>query len=216
MLLAQEEDWVPAVEADGKPRKGAWVTELTHLVNLDKWGTGIRLICRRERPHPGAQLSLFDIQNGWRHTCFITNLTNNDLPAAPGPSDTTTTSTTDDDTTDGIAAIEVFHRGHARVEDRVQTWKDTGIANLPADSFTRNEAWALATLIATCLIAWNQLIGLTGHLAKAEPKTLRHRILGAPATTTRRGRDLIIRFPRNWPWTPHTLTAIGRIRTAFP
>lgn len=68
LLLAQEEDWEPALEADGRRRAGAWVTELTHLVDISTWPEGSRLICRRERPHPGAQLSLFDTAEGFRHT----------------------------------------------------------------------------------------------------------------------------------------------------
>lgn len=41
--------WTPAVEADGKVRDGAWAAELT-----GSWPKGIRLIVRKERPHPGA------------------------------------------------------------------------------------------------------------------------------------------------------------------
>jgi hypothetical protein len=71
LMMVQEEDWVPAVEADGSRRPGAWVTELTHLADLGTWPAGARLVCRRERPHPGAQLSLFDTSEGFRHTCFL-------------------------------------------------------------------------------------------------------------------------------------------------
>ena len=71
--LVQEEHGIPAVERDGTRRDGAHVTELTDLVDLDGWGPRCRLIGRRERPHPGAQLSVFDTINGYRHTCFITN-----------------------------------------------------------------------------------------------------------------------------------------------
>jgi hypothetical protein len=97
LLLFQEEDWGPAVEEDGSVRDDAWVAELTGLMDLSSWGEGTRLICRRERPHPGAQLSMFDMSEGFRHTCFITNATNDDVPA-----------------------LECRHRGHARVEDRVR------------------------------------------------------------------------------------------------
>ena len=69
LLLAQEEDWVRATETDGGVREGAWVIELTGLIDLSSWGEGCRLICRRERAHPGAQLSLFDTVEGFRHTC---------------------------------------------------------------------------------------------------------------------------------------------------
>ena len=61
LFAAQEEDWVPATESDGSIRPGAWVIELTDLVDLADWPEGTRLICRRENPHPGAQLSLFDL-----------------------------------------------------------------------------------------------------------------------------------------------------------
>ena len=71
LMLVQEEDWTPAVEPGGKTRAGAFVAELTHLVNLSAWPAGTRLIVRRERPHPGAQLSLFDDIEGWRHTAHI-------------------------------------------------------------------------------------------------------------------------------------------------
>jgi Transposase DDE domain group 1 len=52
ILALPESAWTPAVNQDGQPRDGAWVAELTGLVNLDSWPEGTRLICRRERPHP--------------------------------------------------------------------------------------------------------------------------------------------------------------------
>ena len=193
LLLAQEEDWKPAVELDGRDRDGAWVTELTDLIDLSGWGPGTRLICRRERPHPGAQLTLFDINEGYRHTCFITNTPNDD-----------------------IATLELRHRGHARVEDRVRCWKDCGLANLPFEDYARNQAWVAASLIAGALLAWSQMICFTGDLARAEPKTIRHRVLHVAAVLARRGHDLILRLDQNWPWTPDIITAFNRLRTALP
>ena len=73
LLLAQEEDWVRATELGGGIRDGAEVIELTEIIELKGWPPDMRVFCRRERPHPGAQLSLFDTHAGWRHTCFITN-----------------------------------------------------------------------------------------------------------------------------------------------
>ncbi len=128
-MLVQEEDWVRAIEKDGVYRPGAWVYELTELVDLDTWPEHTRLICRRERPHPGAQLSLFDTSEGFRHTCFITNT------KAQKPDQ-----------------LELRHRGHARVEDRVRTWKDCGLKNLPFEGYARNEAWLVVTLVAGALI----------------------------------------------------------------
>jgi hypothetical protein len=81
LLLVQEEDWESARDADGQVRDGAQVVEITDLVNLNAWPEGTRLIVRRERPHPGAQLSLFDAIEGLRHTAFITDTESDDLAA---------------------------------------------------------------------------------------------------------------------------------------
>ena len=87
LVLVQEEDWIPAKETDGSVRDGAWVTELTDLIPLSAWPEDTRLIMRRERPHPGAQLTLFDTAEGFRHTCFITNTEGTGVasPRAPPP-----------------------------------------------------------------------------------------------------------------------------------
>ena len=52
--------WTPAITADGEPRDSADVAEVTGLLDLRRWPPGMRVIVRRERPHPGAQLSLFE------------------------------------------------------------------------------------------------------------------------------------------------------------
>ena len=128
LLSFQEEDWREAIESDGTDRERAQVAELTDLMDLSTRGEDARLICRRERPHPGAQLSLFDTSEGFRHTCFITNVSALNFDPA---------------------VLECRHRGHARVEDRVRCWKDCGLQNLPFVSFTQNLAW-----VATSLVAW--------------------------------------------------------------
>ena len=71
--------WTPAWNAVGEPRDGAWVTELTGLLNLAGWPVGMRVIARKERPHPGAQLRITDI-NGHRVTAFATNTTTTTNP----------------------------------------------------------------------------------------------------------------------------------------
>ena len=193
LLLAQEEDWVRATELDGGTRDGAEVIELTEVIELKGWPADMRVICRRERPHPGAQLSLFDTQAGWRHTCFITNTKGDD-----------------------IAALELRHRGHARVEDRVRCWKACGLANLPFDGFCANEAWVAVSVIAGALLAWSQMTCFDGALAKAEPKTMRYRVLHVAAVLAHRGRDLIMRLDQTWPWASELATAFARLRAAFP
>jgi hypothetical protein len=87
--------WSAALAADGGTRDGAQVAELTGLLCLDGWPAGMRVIVRRERPHPGAQLSLFEERDGWRYTAFATNTTAGSLQW-----------------------LEVRHRAHARVEAR--------------------------------------------------------------------------------------------------
>jgi hypothetical protein len=189
LLLVQEEDWSPAVETNGAERVGASVTELTSLVDMAGWGRRCRLICRREHPHPGAQLSIFDTDNGWRHTAFITN----------SPGDAVT--------------LELRHRGHARVEDRVRCWKATGILNPPFEDYARNQAWTQITLLASCLLSWTQLVCLEGDLARAEPKTLRYRLFHVAARLSRRHGRLILRIDNTWPWRNELAIAFTRLRT---
>jgi hypothetical protein len=169
-MLVQEEDWVPAIEADGTCRDGAWLVELGDLID-HHWGEGVRLIARRERPHPGAQLTLFDTAEGFRHQVFITDQTDAD-----------------------IAALELRHRHRAHVENRIRAAKDCGLRNLPCEDFVRNEAWLQLVLIAQDLHAWAQTLCFDGELAIAEPKKLRHRVWHAAAVIAHTGRQTIVRF----------------------
>jgi hypothetical protein len=192
LLLAQEEDWVRATELGGGIREGAEVIELTEVCELKGWPENMRVICRRERPHPGAQLSLFDQGEGFRHTCCITNTPDSEVPM-----------------------LELAHRGHARVEDRVRNWKSCGLQNLPFEDVVRNMAWLQVSLVAGALLAWAQMVCFDGALAKAEPKTLRYRILHVAALLVRRGRGLVLRLDETWPWAGDLALAFGRVRTAF-
>jgi hypothetical protein len=193
LFLVQEENWVQAREMNGAVRAGAWVTALTDLMDLSSWTEGTRLICRRERPHPGAQLTLFDTAEGFRHTCFITNTAGDD-----------------------VSALELRHRGHARVEDRVRSWKDCDLANLPFESYVMNETWVAVSLIASALLSWSQMVCFEGTLAKAEPKTMRYRVLHVAALLVRRGRGLVLRLDDTWPWAKDLSKAFTRLRAAIP
>ena len=191
LLLAQEEDWVPAVEGDGSIRKGAWVIELSDLADLGTWPASSRLICRRERPHPGAQLSLFDTNEGFRHTCFLTD------SAGEPPT------------------LELRQRRHARVEDRIRCAKACGLRNFPFEDFVRNQAWLAMVMLAQDLLAWTARLCLTGALARAEPATLRYQLLHVAARIARRGRDLHLRIDATWPWRNQLDAAFARLRTAL-
>jgi hypothetical protein len=107
--------WEPAYDSDGQLRPGAWVAEVTGLFDLGSWPAGMRLIVRKERPHPGAQLRITDI-DGLRVTAFVTNTTRGQL-----------------------ADLELRHRRRARCEDRIRCAKDTGLANLPLHDFAQNQ-----------------------------------------------------------------------------
>jgi hypothetical protein len=191
-MLVQEEDWIPAVETDGSRRDGAWLVELTDLID-HRWGDGVRVIARRERPHPGAQLTLFDTAEGFRHQVFIT-----------------------DQADSHIATLELRHRHRAHVENRIRAAKDTGLRNLPCEDFVRNEAWLQLVLCAQDLHAWSQQLCFDGELAVAEPKKLRHRVWHAAATIARTGRQTIVRFQQSWPWTTDIVIAFRRLRIALP
>lgn len=184
--------WSPALSAEGDAREGAQVAELTGLLALAGWPPGMRVIVRRERPHPGAQLTLFEAHDGWRYTALVTNTT-----------------------TGQLQWLEVRHRAHARVEDRIRCAKDTGLRRLPSREFAINQAWCTAAAIACDLIAWLQLLALDGDLARAEPKRLRYRILHTAARLTHGQRRRWLRIPATWPWASHITTAFTRI-TAIP
>jgi hypothetical protein len=191
-MLVQEEHWIPAVEADGSRRDGAWLVELTDLID-HCWGEQVRVIARRERPHPGAQLTLFDTAEGFRHQVLITNQADTD-----------------------IAALELRHRHRAHVENRIRAAKDSGLRNLPCEDFVRNEAWLQLVLCAQDLHAWAQALCFDGELAVAEPKKLRHRVWHAAAVIAHSARQTIVRFQQSWPWTTDIVIAFGRLRVALP
>ena len=188
--------------------RGCWVeeahvTELTALLRqgragdqLAAWPASMRIFARRERPHPGAQLTLFEAGDGWRYTLWVTN-----RPAAtrgwPGQP----------------AYIDAAHRVHARVEDAIRTGKDTGIGKFPSASLARNKAWMSASLTAATLLAWLRLLALDGSLARAEPRTLRYRVLHAAARLARSGRRRRLKIQATWPWAPDIVTAWERIST---
>jgi hypothetical protein len=179
----------------------AHVAELTPLLRsgragdqLAGWPASMRVFARRERPHPGAQLTLFETEDGWRYSLWVTNLPGR----APG-------------WRGQPAYIDAAHRIHARVEDCVRTGKDTGIGKFPSHAFALNQAWLAAALAAATLLAWLRLPALDGHLAKAEPKTLRYRILHAAARLTTSGRRRRLKIATTWPWAPVIVTAWNRI-----
>jgi hypothetical protein len=183
-------DWIPALDADRELRDAAEIAELTHLVDLSAYPEGTRMIVRRERPHPGAQLSVFDTIEGLRHQVFIT-----DSPRL----------------TCSVQLLELRHRGHARVEDRIRTGKDTGFGRFPSRQFAINQAWLELALIGIDLLAWTRTLLLDGEHAVAEPKKLRYRLLHVAARLVRTARRTLLRVAETWPWADELAAAYTRL-----
>jgi len=98
----------------------------------------------------------------------------------------------------------------------VRNWKACGLANLPFESYVRNETWVAVSLIAGALLAWTQMVCFHGALAKAEPKTMRYRVLHVAALLVRRGRGLVLRLDETWPWANDLSEAFTKLRAAIP
>jgi hypothetical protein len=180
--------WAPALDADGEVRDGAWVAELTGLLDLSKWPAGMRVIARKERPHPGAQLRLTDA-DGHRITAFATNTTRGQL-----------------------AQLELRHRRRARAEDRIRIAKDTGLTNLPLHGFAANQLWCALVELALDLTAWCQMLALTEHEARRwEPKRLRLRLFTIPAVLIHHGRRVWLRIADHAQWASLATDAVERL-----
>jgi hypothetical protein len=195
--------WTVAVDADGQPRRidesglpVASVAELTGLLpglTDAGWPEGMRVLVRRERPHPGAQISLMEAHDGWRYQCVAT-----DTP------------------TGQLAFLEARHRAHAHVEDRVKAVKQTGMGRFPSREFAINAVWLQLAMTAADLIAWTQTILLAGALATAEPKKLRYRLLHTAARIVHGQRRTKIKIDASWPWAVPLAAAFNRLAQIRP
>jgi hypothetical protein len=181
--------WTPAYDGDGQVRDGAWVADITGMLDLSSWPAGMRVIVRRERPHPGAQLRFTDI-DGHRFTAFATDTKRGQLPD-----------------------LELRHRRRARCEDRIRNAKDTGLRNLPLKGFAQNQVWCEIVALACELLAWTQMLALTGAARRWEPKRLRLRLFSAAGRLVRGGRRLRLRLARRWPWADEITAAVIRLQT---
>ena len=146
---------------------------------------------RRERPHPGAQLSFSD-HDGHRFLATLTDLTGDPVQ------------------------LERVHRARAATEDRIRAAKQTGLANLPFQGFDRNAVWLEIALIAHDLIAVTQRLALDGELAVCEPKTLRYRLLHTAARLAFHARRAVLRLQATWPWARALANAFARLAALPP
>ena len=190
----------PALDADGTPRPDAQVAELTGLLRhsaggdrLAGWPADMRILIRRENPHPGAQLSLFEQHEGKRYQVTATS-----TPRGQ------------------VQFLEARHRTQARVEDSIRCAKSTGLGHLPSRDYVVNTAWCQAASIACDLLAWLRLLALDGDLAKAEPKTLRYRILHTAGRIVKGQRRRHLKITASWPWAQEIADAFARILALPP
>jgi hypothetical protein len=179
----------------GKPAKTA---KPAKMPARREWPDGMRVLVRRERPHPGAQLDAFEERDGYRYQAVATN-------TAVGQ----------------LAFLEARHRAHARVEDRIRQIQDAGLGRLPSRVFAINQVWLELALTAADLLAWTQTILLADEpdLARAEWKTIRYRLLHTAARITHGSRRVYLRLQADWPWTlalQRAFTALRRIPVPAP
>ena len=192
ILAVPERVWEPAYDAAGQVRPGAWVAEITGLLEMAGWPAGMRVIVRKERPHPGAQLRFTDF-DGHRFTAFAT-----------------------DAKTGQLADLELRHRRRARCEDRIRNAKDTGLRNLPLHGFAQNQLWCEFAAMASELLAWTAMLALDGPARAWEPKRLRLRLFTAAGRLVRGGRRLRLRLAATWPWASQLTAAITRLQAYAP
>ncbi len=180
---------IESIDQDGGNRPNGHVHEITDLFDLTGWPTGSRVLVRRERADPGAQLTFTDID---RHR-FQAILTDQASP--------------------DIAQVERGHRARARVEDQIRNDKDTGMRNMPFRDFEHNRVWLEIVRLAHDLIIWTQRLLLTGQLARCEPKRLRYRLLHVAARLAFHARTATLRLQASWPWAGELAAAFAKLKT---
>jgi len=192
IVAMPESAWRKAIRPDRKRRKHSWVCEITEHVDLSGWPEGSRLIARRTKLREGDQQSFAD-HDGYRLAVFITDQQGRD-----------------------IAKLDLIHRGHARVEDRIREGKDCGMRNLPFRAFEHNRVWLWLVQLAQDLVAWAKQLCLADEARAWELKRMRYRLLHQSGRIARHARRRILRLCRDWPWSGQLKTAFARLQALPP
>lgn len=195
----RERDWGAALDTDGEPDPAAGVAELTGILRhgpgtdrLAGWPPDMRLFARRT-PRPAGKPARFGEHPEWEYGAFVTN------------------------TRAGQAQfLDARHRTQAHVEDRVKQFKARGARNLPSIDYDRDSAWLQLAALATSLTAWLRHLAFDGELARASTKTLRFRILSAPARMVTHARRRILKIPPGWAWSPDLAAGWERLQALHP
>lgn len=188
ILQIPETAWIAALATDGTPRENGQIAEITTALDLSGWPAGSRVIIRRERAHPGAQLTFTD-HEGHRFQGVLTD--------QPDPD---------------IAILERRQRQRAHAETHIRNDKDTGLRNMPFRDFEHNRVWLMLVGIAHDLLVWTQRLLLDGDLACCEPKRLRYRLLHVAARLAFHARKATLRIHATWPWATALADAFTRAR----
>ncbi len=177
-----------AVDHAEKVRDGASVIDATGVLDLTTWPTGMRVIIRKERPHPGAQLR-FNDSDGLRLTAFATNTVRGQ-----------------------VQDLELQHRRRARCEDRIRSAKDSGPTNFPLHGFDQNRIWLTIVQLALDSMAWTQMLGFTDHEARrSEPKRVRLRLFSIAARFTKHARRVFLKLSKTATWSVLVVIALTRL-----
>ncbi|MBV8541811.1 MAG: transposase [Pseudonocardiales bacterium] len=192
-------DWSAALHANGDPDPAARVAELTGLLRRGPggdrpatWPPDMRVLARRT-PRPLGKPAKLGEHPDWEYGAFATN-------TAHGQ----------------IQFLDARHRTQAHVEDRMKQFKACGARNLPSIDYGRNAAWLQLAALATTLTAWLRHCAHDGELTSASTKTLRFRILSAPARLIIHARRRILKIPPGWAWASDLATAWDRLQALHP
>jgi hypothetical protein len=195
----REPDWGAALAADGRVDPQAAVADLTGILRhgpggdlMAGWPTDQRIIVRRV-PRPAGEQPTLGENPDWRYGAFTTN-----TPAGQ------------------TQWLDARHRTQAHIEDKMKELKACGGENLPSVDWHRNSAWLQLAALACTLNAWLRHLALDGALAKAEPKALRYRLLGAPARHVVHARRRTLLIPPGWRWAQDLATGWERLQALHP
>lgn len=195
----REPDWEVALAADGRVDPKAAVADLTGILRhgpggdlMAGWPPDQRIIVRRV-PRPAGEQPKLGEHPDWRYGAFTTNTP-----------------------TGQTQWLDARHRTQAHIEDKMKELKACGAENLPSVDWDRNSAWLQLAALACTLNAWLRHLALDGALAKAEPKALRYRLLGAPARHVVHARRRTLLIPPGWRWAPDLASGWERLQALHP